>query len=205
MGNVDSNRMTTSPPRIARRHVWEDTLHNYNKYLIGAAAIFAFFLNSPAPASAANDCINFMGISGAAAGSYDSGQYERAFKFYNILKDCNQPSGYIGLGRLYEHGHYVTRSYEMAAKYYRAAAQMDHPWAALLLARLYANGTGVLQDYVRAHIWANIAGLNGYGSPIQADALELLKFLSARMTPIQLAEAQSIAKKCSDQRKNKCE
>ena len=79
---------------------------------------------------------------------------------------------------------------------YRQARDILEPYALagnmqaqFLLGRMYANGEGVLQDYVRAHAWLNLAALYGH-----SEARTLRDRISPRMTPTQLAQAQSDAR-----------
>lgn len=79
---------------------------------------------------------------------------------------------------------------------YRQAKELLEPYALagnmhaqFLLGRMYANGEGVLQDYVRAHAWLNLAASYGH-----SEARTLRDRISPRMTPTQLAQAQSDAR-----------
>ena len=56
---------------------------------------------------------------------------------------------------------------------------------------MYGNGNGVLQDNVYAHMWFNIASSNG-----GEKARDNRDTAAKRMTPDQLAEAQSLAREC---------
>jgi TPR repeat protein len=58
-----------------------------------------------------------------------------------------------------------------------------------LLGYLYSKGLGVLQDYVEAHMWLNLGGVNG-----DATSIEARDFVAKRMTPGQIAEAQRRAR-----------
>ena len=78
---------------------------------------------------------------------------------------------------------------------YRQAKELLEPYALagnmhaqFLLGRMYANGEGVLQDYVRAHTWLNLAASDGHSEGTLRDRI------SPRMTPTQLAQAQSDAR-----------
>ena len=70
-----------------------------------------------------------------------------------------------------------------------AAADEGDPRSMLALGRLYREGLGVLQDYVEAYKWFNVAASRG-----NAEAASERNDLSARMTPEQLAEGQSLAR-----------
>ena len=56
---------------------------------------------------------------------------------------------------------------------------------------MYAFGDGMLKDYVYAHMWGNIAAMNGNegGGEIR-DEVEML------MTPSQIEQAQKLAREC---------
>ena len=56
---------------------------------------------------------------------------------------------------------------------------------------MYFEGQGDLQDYVTAHMWANIAAVNG-----SEMAPELRNAIAKRMTPAQIHAAQKRAKDC---------
>ena len=53
---------------------------------------------------------------------------------------------------------------------------------------MYANGEGVLKDDVTAYAWVNIAAANGH---VNAEANHIL---AKRMTPDQIAKAESLVK-----------
>jgi hypothetical protein len=66
---------------------------------------------------------------------------------------------------------------------------------------MYANARGVPRDYVRAHMWANLAGSRFAGSRFAGSDKERRDIaennrngLAARMTPAQIAEAQRLAR-----------
>ena len=71
---------------------------------------------------------------------------------------------------------------------WRAAADRDDARAMLALGRLFIEGLGAPQDYVRAHMWLNLAASRG-----DAAALTERDALAARMTPAQVAVAQERA------------
>ena len=56
---------------------------------------------------------------------------------------------------------------------------------------MYAFGAGVLKDYIRAHMWGNIAATNGneLGAKLRDD-------FEKKMTPSQLSTAQKLAREC---------
>jgi hypothetical protein len=58
---------------------------------------------------------------------------------------------------------------------------------------------GTLQDYVRAHMWANIAASKGLKT-----AFEFRKLLALTMTPVQIEKAQFIARECTKKNLRNC-
>ncbi len=54
---------------------------------------------------------------------------------------------------------------------------------------MYAKGMGMPQNFVRAHMWYNLAGSNGNES-----AVRLRDVYAEQMTPTEIAEAQRLAR-----------
>ncbi len=71
---------------------------------------------------------------------------------------------------------------------WQAAAAAGDRRAMLALGRVFARGLGTPQNYVEAHKWFNLAASRG-----EAAALEERDAVAARMTPYQVAEAQTRA------------
>ena len=71
---------------------------------------------------------------------------------------------------------------------WQAAAAAGDRRAMLTLGRVFAKGLGTPQNYVEAHKWFNLAASRG-----EAAALEERDAVAARMTPQQVAEAQTRA------------
>ncbi len=84
----------------------------------------------------------------------------------------------------YERGDYAT-----ALKEWRPLAEQGDAAAQYNLGRMYHEGEGVPQDDVQAHLWANLAAAQGNElARINRDRL------TEQMTPVQLAEAQRLAR-----------
>ena len=56
---------------------------------------------------------------------------------------------------------------------------------------MYGNGQGVLQDYVRSHMWFNIAASSG-----DEDAVKNRDIVAKRLTPADISAAQKLAREC---------
>ena len=86
----------------------------------------------------------------------------------------------------YESGDYVT-----AVREWTTLAEQGDANAQYNLGAMYGNGQGVPQDYVRAHMWFNIAALSG-----NKNAVKYRDIVAKRMTPSQLEKAQDLAREC---------
>ena len=75
-----------------------------------------------------------------------------------------------------------------ALRQWRAAAASEDRRAMLELGRLFVRGLGVPQNYVRAHMWLNLAAARG-----EAAAARERDALVAKMTAPERAEAQKLA------------
>lgn len=78
--------------------------------------------------------------------------------------------------------------YSEALREWQAAANAGDGKAMLALGRLYKQGLGAPQDYVKAHLWFNLAASRG-----EAEAVTERDALAACMAPEQIAEAQQQA------------
>ena len=56
---------------------------------------------------------------------------------------------------------------------------------------MYYSGNGVLQDTIAAHMWFNIAILNG-----DADAADNRDIIASKLSSADIVEAQKRAKRC---------
>ena len=78
-----------------------------------------------------------------------------------------------------------------AVRWYTLAAEQEHAKAQYNLGVMYALGEGVIKDYVYAHMWGNIASMNGN------DKGETLRgYVAEKMTSSQIEKAQRLAREC---------
>ncbi len=112
------------------------------------------------------------------------------------LADQGDAQAQFELGVRYAHGYGVSRDDQEAAKWYRLAAEQGDADAQHALGVMYDEGRGVPKDYVLAHMWLNLAAAKG-----GKDAVKLRDLLEEIMTPVQLAEAQRLAKEWTPKRK----
>jgi len=93
------------------------------------------------------------------------------------------------LGVMYEEGAGVLQDYSEAVKWYRKSAEQGNVNAKINLGVLYEQGVpGFPRDVLQAHMWYNLAAAQGH-----ADAGQLREDVAAKLTPAQVAEAQSMA------------
>ena len=95
------------------------------------------------------------------------------------------------MGVMYENGQGVLQKYETAVKWYKLASEQGYAKAQGNLGTKYAFGLGVPTDYIRAHMWGNIAAMNGHqlGAKLRDD-------FEKKMTAAQIAEAKKLAREC---------
>ncbi len=65
---------------------------------------------------------------------------------------------------------------------------------------MYGEGVGITQDYVRAHMWFNLAASKG-----NKKGSESREEVTKKMTPAQIAEAQKMARDCEKKKYKNCE
>ena len=68
------------------------------------------------------------------------------------------------------------------------------------LGYMYGNGQGVAQDYVKAHMWWNIAAIEG-----RVDAIKNRDIVAKEMTTAQIEKAQEAASRCIKQNFKNCD
>tara|TARA_B100000378_G_scaffold211985_1_gene175037 strand:+ start:147 stop:695 length:549 start_codon:yes stop_codon:yes gene_type:complete len=113
---------------------------------------------------------------------------EQAAKWYRLAAEQGYADAQNNLGVMYEKGEGVARNYEEAMKWYRKAAEAGNRDAPNNIGVMYMTGVGVRRDFVKACMWFNIAGKGDPG------AVSNKGFLKKRMTPEEIAQAESLAK-----------
>ena len=92
------------------------------------------------------------------------------------------------------------KDFATALRKYKSAAAQGNAGAQLNLGVMYNIGQGVVQDYMRAHIWFNLAAVTG-----NADAVKNRDSIAKQMTPQQIAEAQKLARECQARNFKNCD
>lgn len=115
--------------------------------------------------------------------------YVEAAKWFRKAAEQGNSEAQRELATMYARGKGVPQDYDQARNWYREAAEQGDPGSQYGLGVLYAQGKGLPQDYVQAHKWFNLAAAQG-----NEDAAKGREIVTKRMTPEQVAEAQTLAR-----------
>ena len=97
-----------------------------------------------------------------AVAAYGRGDYATAVRGFLVHAEQGDADAQFNLGVMYANGRGVLKDEAEAVRWYRLAAEQGDADAQFSLGVMYANGLlGVLKDSVLAHMWSNIAGVNG--------------------------------------------
>ena len=89
-------------------------------------------------------------------------------------------------------------------KWYRLAAAQGNELAQVSLAAMYTKGRGVRQDFVRAHMWFNLAAAALSGDS-RDTATKNRDRIAAKMTAEQIGAAQEMARRCQESKLRNCD
>ena len=157
--------------------------------------------------------------------AYQSGEYEKAVKWFTLSAKRGVASAQSNLGVMYKHGQGVTQDYKQAVKWFRLAAEQGVAISQYELGLFFQNGKGVIQDYKQAVKWLKLAAEQGhadaqfslsghyYGSTLNdivyahmwsniassnnaESALTFRDVIAKEMSKEQIAEAQKLAREC---------
>lgn len=125
----------------------------------------------------------------AALRAYQHGDFAKAIHEWRALATKGDPEAQFRLAAMYERGEGTRVQLDQAVSLYRKAAYQEHSHAQYALGRLYADGRGVSQDYVLANMWMFLASSTAGG-----EAAKDYEWLTAKMTPEQVTDAQRLVK-----------
>ena len=132
------------------------------------------------------------------AGNGIEKDYKEAFKWFRRAADQGDAWAQLELGNLYNEGHGVEQDDHEAIKWRLRAAEQGNQFVARNLGGHYAGGYGIEKDNIQAYKWFSIAAING-----DEDSQKYKQRLEEEMTPIQVAEAQELARKWIEKWKRK--
>lgn len=131
---------------------------------------------------------------------YSEGQgvpqnYSEALRLYRTAADQGLALAQLRLGVMYMEGRGVPQDYNEAMRWYRGAAIQGNIRAQFHLGAMHILAS---QDYVSAHMWFNIASVNGDRDPLfDSELVRTMRDDAARlMTSADIAEAQDRAGVC---------
>ena len=122
---------------------------------------------------------------------------KKAVRWYTRSAKQGNVDGQQSLGSLYLRGGKCdtevspAKNYKKGVKWIRRAAEQGDDEAQKQLGELYEKGQGVQQDNIIAFMWFDIAAKAG-----EFDAVKGCSRLKKVLTPLQLAQAQKMSKKC---------
>jgi uncharacterized protein len=117
--------------------------------------------------------------------------FVEAMKWFRLAADQGHAEAQNNLGLRYLNGKGVPQDYSEAMKWFRLAADQGNAEAQFSLGLMYANSQGMPQDNVSAHMWFNLAAATG-----DTDSATKRDDVAAKMSPVDVAEAQRRAKVC---------
>ena len=97
-------------------------------------------------------------------------------------------------GLMYDLQQGIPRAYTQAVRSFTKAAETGHTGAQFILGVMYAKGEGMPNDYVNAHKWLNLAAASTSEHGIRDLAVSYRAWTERKMSPIQIAEAQELAR-----------
>ena len=128
--------------------------------------------------------------------AYQRGDYASAARLLPPIAAAGNPSAQATLGMMYNQGAGVVQDFQQAMKWWKLAAAQGNALSQINLGLRYS----VTQDFVRAGMWLNVAGAQGFP---RAD--EFWAAIAVRMTKDQIAQAQSLARKCIASHYKQCD
>ena len=114
---------------------------------------------------------------------------KEAVKWYQKSADQGLAIAQHNLGLMHVKGEGVSKSEKDAVKWWQKAAEQGYVSSQNNLGWMYANGLGVRKDYIRGHMWANIASVGG-----DANAITNRDRVERKMTRKQIQEATRLAR-----------
>jgi uncharacterized protein len=161
-----------------------------------ARADYAVALRELVPLAERGEVLAMLAVGDMyAAGQGVPADSAEAVRWYRRAAELSDPTAQVMMGHVYATGFGVPQDHAAAARWYGRAAAEGLAEGLYNLGLLYANGLGVARDLMRAHVLLSRA-LAGYPSwdPRREAAVRAFEALEARMTPLQRAEADRLAR-----------
>ncbi len=127
--------------------------------------------------------------------------YAEAAKWFMKAAEHGYIDARYNLGIMYQNGQGVRQSYVHAVRWYRMAAEQNGTAAQIDLGMMYYKGQGVPRDYVQAYMWAIVAISNSPPGQYRKLAAKNRDIIATGMSPVQIEEAQRLAREWSKKQK----
>lgn len=125
---------------------------------------------------------------------------KEAVRLFKLAGEQGDQNAQVFLAVMYINGDGINAHDDVeAVRWYKLAAAQGNVDAQFYLASMYFGGLGVAQDYVRAHMWSNLASIRQQTFILKRDAI------ASAMTPQQIAEAQKLATECQARNFKNCD
>ena len=115
--------------------------------------------------------------------------YGQAKEWFEKAAKQGRAGAQVNLGTLYLHGDGPPQSAHMALFWFERAAAQGDALAFAKLGRMYERGQGIPQDFIQAQKWYTLSSAHG-----EQRAAEARDALAKQMTPVQIAEAERLAR-----------
>ena len=99
---------------------------------------------------------------------------------------------------------YGRGDYALAAQLFRSRAEQGDARAQNNLGGMYTQGRGVPQDFIRAHMWFNVAAAALSGDEGKA-AMKNRDHVASQMTAAQIGQAEVMARRCQQSQFKECD
>ena len=148
--------------------------------------------------------------------------YKEAVKWYRLAAEQGDIMAQVYLGGMYKNGQGVAQDYKETVKWYRLAAEQGEDIAQFYLGTMYRDGKGVTKNLVIAHMWfntaafTNVKALTANNKKLSEEALMHVlekwrknmkgktKRLERKMTAVEIAKAQEVARECVEKNYKDC-
>lgn len=130
--------------------------------------------------------------------------YTKAQQWIRMAAEQKYARAQLQIGDMYLQGQGVLRDNVQAAHWYRMAAEQGNATAQRNLAVAYGMGQGVVENPVLAYMWLNLAAAHADNTDTQKEYADLIAAAAQKMSAAQIAEAQTLAKKCADHQLTGC-
>ena len=117
--------------------------------------------------------------------------YKKAVLWFTKAAEQGEVDAQYWLAEMYrkKEGECFSNCDYLAAKWHRKAAEQGDTNAQIIIGDMYIRGVGVIQDKVLAHMWFNIATLEGTNT-----ARRKRDRIAKEMSPSQIEKAQDMAR-----------